>query len=368
MNDILKRAEELKPEIIAWRRHIHENPEVSAVLPETSAYVMTELKKMGYEPTECGGGVTAVLEGDPNGKVFLLRADMDALPMAEESGLPFSSKNPKAAHTCGHDTHTAMLLGAAKILMENKDKVKGRVKFMFQPGEEGYNGCKQMIAAGILENPKVDAAMGIHSATAQEHPTGHVMYCNGPSMASADAFKITVTGKGAHGARPENGIDPINILCHIHSALQTINSRERPQQEPLILTIGQLVAGDACNIIPNSGFISGTIRAFNQDVGCWQTPVHRDCRGYHRHIWRQGGHRVDHRDGPTINDIPQTDELVGYVKEMLGEDKVHCIPAGMGSEDFFRGDVGSSRQLPAGEPGQQRRRLYLWRPQPQGLL
>ena len=127
MNDILKRAEELKPEIIAWRRHIHENPEVSAVLPETSAYVMTELKKMGYEPTECGGGVTAVLEGDPNGKVFLLRADMDALPMAEESGLPFSSKNPKAAHTCGHDTHTAMLLGAAKILMENKDKVKGRV-------------------------------------------------------------------------------------------------------------------------------------------------------------------------------------------------------------------------------------------------
>ena len=335
MNDILKRAEELKPEIIAWRRHIHENPEVSAVLPETSAYVMTELKKMGYEPTECGGGVTAVLEGDPNGKVFLLRADMDALPMAEESGLPFSSKNPKAAHTCGHDTHTARLLGAAKILMENKDKVKGRVKFMFQPGEEGYNGCKQMIAAGILENPKVDAAMGIHSATAQEHPTGHVMYCNGPSMASADAFKITVTGKGAHGARPENGIDPINILCHIHSALQTINSRERPQQEPLILTIGQLVAGDACNIIPNSGFISGTIRAFNQDV---RMLAKRRFIEIVEGITATFGGKVDiewtTEMAPTINNIPQTDELVGYVKEMLGEDKVHCIPAGMGSEDF----------------------------------
>lgn len=138
--------------------------------------VTAELRKMGYEPYPVGGGVVAMLDGQPDGKVILLRADMDALPMAEESGEPFASKNPHAAHTCGHDTHTAMLLGAAKLLMDNKEKVKGRVKFMFQPGEEGYNGCKNMIADGLLESPHVDVAFGMHSASASDYKTGTVLY------------------------------------------------------------------------------------------------------------------------------------------------------------------------------------------------
>ena len=185
MNDLIRQAKELEPEIIRWRRHIHQNPEVSAVLPNTCAYVTGELQKMGYQPYEVGGGVVAMLDGDPEGRTILLRADMDALPMAEDSGEPFASQNPQAAHTCGHDTHTAMLLGAAQLLMNNRDQVRGRVKLMFQPGEEGYKGALQMVNAGLLENPHVDAAFGMHSASAADFPTGSVMHTTGPMMVLA---------------------------------------------------------------------------------------------------------------------------------------------------------------------------------------
>ncbi|MBS4784619.1 MAG: amidohydrolase [Clostridiales bacterium] len=335
MNDLMKQAQELAPELVRWRRHIHENPEVSAVLPNTCAYVTEELKKMGYQPYDVGGGVVAVLEGEPGGKVIMLRGDMDALPMAEESGEPFASKNPHAAHTCGHDTHTAMLLGAAKLLMENRDKVKGTVKFMFQPGEEGYNGCKNMLAAGLLENPKVDAAFGMHSAAAGDYKTGTALYAKYIYAASADAFKVTVRGKGAHGASPEAGIDPINIIVHIHLALQTINSRERNQKEPLILTIGQIVAGDACNIIPETGFFTGTIRTFNQEVRehakrRFVEIVNGICATF------GGSAEIEWTTemAPTVNDPAITDELLGYLTELLGEENMVEVPAAMGSEDF----------------------------------
>lgn len=336
MSELLNQAKALAPEIVRWRRHIHENPEVSAVLPNTCAYVTAELRKMGYEPYPVGGGVVAMLDGQPDGKVILLRADMDALPMAEESGEPFASKNPHAAHTCGHDTHTAMLLDAAKLLMDNKEKVKGRVKFMFQPGEEGYNGCKNMIADGLLESPHVDVAFGMHSASASDYKTGTVLYSTGSYAASADAFKVTVHGKGCHGARPEEGIDPINIITHIHLALQTINSRERNQKEPLILTIGQIIAGDACNIIPERGYFTGTIRTFNQQVrehakrrfieisqrhGVPPSAVTRILSGPLK--WR-----------PTHNDPAVTPELLGYIRELVGEENMAEVPASMGSEDF----------------------------------
>ena len=335
MNNLIQQAKELEPEIIRWRRHIHQNPEVSAVLPNTCAYVTEELKKMGYQPMEVGGGVVAVLEGDPNGKTILLRADMDALPMAEESGEPFASQNPQAAHTCGHDTHTAMLLGAAQLLMNNRDKVQGRVKLMFQPGEEGYKGALNMVNAGLLENPHVDAAFGMHSASASDFATGSVTHTVGPSAASADGFRITVHGKGAHGASPEDGIDPINILSHINLALQTINSRERNQKEPLILTVGQMIAGYAENIIPETGFMTGTIRAFNQQV---REHAKRRLAEIADGICKTFGATCQlewyTEFAPTVNDIPLTEELDRYTRELIGEDKVHILPPQMGSEDF----------------------------------
>lgn len=335
MSELLNQAKALAPEIVRWRRHIHENPEVSAVLPNTCAYVTAELRKMGYEPYPVGGGVVAMLDGQPDGKVILLRADMDALPMAEESGEPFASKNPHAAHTCGHDTHTAMLLGAAKLLMDNKEKVKGRVKFMFQPGEEGYNGCKNMIADGLLESPHVDVAFGMHSASASDYRTGTVLYSTGSYAASADAFKVTVHGKGCHGARPEEGIDPINIITHIHLALQTINSRERNQKEPLILTIGQIIAGDACNIIPERGYFTGTIRTFNQQVR--EHAKRRFIEIVNGMCATFGGHadiEWTTEMAPTINDPAVTPELLGYIRELVGEENMAEVPASMGSEDF----------------------------------
>ena len=286
-------------------------------------------------PYEVGGGVVAMLDGQPDGKVILLRADMDALPMAEESGEPFASKNPHAAHTCGHDTHTAMLLGAAKLLMDNKEKVKGRVKFMFQPGEEGYNGCKNMIADGLLESPHVDVAFGMHSASASDYKTGTVLYSTGSYAASADAFKVTVHGKGCHGARPEEGIDPINIITHIHLALQTINSRERNQKEPLILTIGQIIAGDACNIIPERGYFTGTIRTFNQQVR--EHAKRRFIEIVNGMCATFGGHadiEWTTEMAPTINDPAVTPELLGYIRELVGEENMAEVPASMGSEDF----------------------------------
>lgn len=335
MKELLEQARALAPEIVRWRRHIHENPEVGGDLPDTCAYVTDELKKMGYQPYPVGGGVVAMLDGDPDGKVILLRADMDALPLVEDTGEPFSSKRPGAMHACGHDTHTAMLLGAAKLLMDNRDKVHGRVKFMFQPGEEGYKGALHMVEAGLLEDPHVDAAFGMHSAPASDFETGTVIHTIGPANASADGFRITVHGRGSHGSRPEDGIDPINVLAHIVIALQAINSRERNQKEPLILTCGQISAGTAENIIPESGFITGTIRAFNQEV---REQAKRRLVEISDLTARTFGASAEvewyTEFAPTINDIPLTEELDGYTRELLGDDQVKIQPAQMGSEDF----------------------------------
>lgn len=232
----LQRAQELYDQMVSDRRYLHQHPEVGMELPETTEYVIKRLSEMGCQPQQLGGGVTATVTGNPQGKVFLLRADMDALPMEEKSGLPFASQRSRA-HTCGHDMHTAMLLGAAQMLKEREKELNGTVKFMFQPGEEVLAGAKSMVEAGILENPHVDAAMGAHMIPMI--PVGLGGYGTGVVSASSDHLVIQIEGKGGHGAHPHTAVDPINIGVHIHLALQELISREVDPAETVVLTFGK---------------------------------------------------------------------------------------------------------------------------------
>lgn len=256
------RAKEIEQEIITHRRYIHENPEIGLETSGTVAYLKEQLIQMGYEPKEVGKGGLSATVGN-GGKTILLRGDMDALPMSEDSGLDFASKKEDMAHTCGHDMHAAMLLGAAKLLKERENELNGTVKLMFQPGEEVFAGAQEMIDHGIMESPTVERAFALHVLSGLQ--TGKVFVKEGPLLASCNGFKITITGKGCHGAMPQNGVDPINIGVHIHLALQGLVSREIDFSNGALLTIGEFTAGSASNIIPNTAFMQGTLRTFNED-------------------------------------------------------------------------------------------------------
>lgn len=255
-----ERANELKNELSIYRRYIHKNAEVGMELPNTCEYVMSRLIEMGYEPKIIGGsGVTAIV-GNGQGKTILLRADMDALPMKEESGEQFACTSGKAVHACGHDLHTAMLLGAAKMLKENEASIQGTVKLVFQPGEETFQGSRTLIGEGILESPKVDAALAYHVGPGKM-PIGLHMYNDESTMMySNDGFKIIVHGKGAHGAYPHLSVDPIHIAVQIYLGLEEIIAREVDSSSPCVMTIGKLTAGEANNIIPETAEIQGSIR------------------------------------------------------------------------------------------------------------
>ena len=334
MNNFLKQAELLKNDILNYRRTIHNNPEVGDTLPKTKAYVMNKLKEFGYEPTEiCESGIVATITGDKPGKTFLLRADMDALPMAEETTCDFKSTNG-CMHSCGHDMHTAMLLGAARLLKENQSEIEGTVKLVFQPDEEGFTGAKKMLKAGVLENPKVDAAMAmhVHSGT----PSNVVLYGLGTSIAGCNRFRIIVKGTGCHGAMPETGVDPINIAVHIYLALQEIISREIPATEPAVVTIGKFAGGDAPNIIPDQVIMEGTIRSLNKELG--ETIFNRmnDIVINTAKTFRGEAELIELSSVPPLkNDTNLANELGSYVKDLIGEKSVISFEGGgMGSEDF----------------------------------
>lgn len=257
--DYLKRARELYSETEAFRRHLHQRPEAGQELPETVAFVMEQLTKLNYTPRPCGGGVVAEV-GRPGGKTILLRADMDALPMREESGLPFASTR-EAAHTCGHDFHAAMLLTAARLLKENEGALKGTVRLMFQPGEEIFSGAKAMIEAGVLKDPVPDAAFGCHVSSGQMPPTLFLYNASGTMMNSNDSFKITVRGQSTHGAYPEKGVDPIHIAAHIVLALEGVLAREAAATQASTMTVCKFTAGSTHNIVPDTAELQGTIRS-----------------------------------------------------------------------------------------------------------
>jgi len=333
MYDYLKRARELEEEILKDRRYLHAHPEVGDELPVTCEYVTRRLREMGYEPQRCAGyGVTATV-GRP-GKTFLLRADMDALPMGEESGLPFASPHCDRAHTCGHDTHMAMLLGAARMLKENEDALKGTVKLMFQPNEEGLYGAISMIEDGALEG--VDAAMAMHIDATM--PLGYLTRGSGYAFASNDFFEITVEGKGGHAARPADTVDPINIMAHLQLAIQTLISREATPTHTNVITVTSVDAGgEAYNIIPDRARMRGTIRSYDEGqrallkerLGQIAEGVARTFRGQASVRFLSGGIPALYCDEQLAG------RLVRYADRLLGQGYVAKDPfKKVGSEDF----------------------------------
>ncbi|GAA0864603.1 M20 family metallopeptidase [Paraclostridium tenue] len=334
MNKFIEQAKLIKEDMIVYRRTIHSNPEVGSKLPKTKTYVIDKLRKFGYDPKEiCESGIVATIKGDKPGKTFLLRADMDALPMKEDAECDFKSTNG-CMHSCGHDMHTAMLLGAAKLLKQNQDQIEGTIKLVFQPDEEGFTGAKKMIQAGVLENPKVDAAMAmhVHSGT----PSNIILCGLGTSIAGCNRFRIVVKGSGCHGAMPETGVDPINIAAHIYLSLQEIISREISATKPAVVTIGKFVGGDAPNIIPGEVVMEGTIRSLDKEVGEFIFNRINDIVISTAKMFRGEAELIELSSVPPLtNDNNLAHEITNYMKDLVGEQSVILFESGgMGSEDF----------------------------------
>jgi amidohydrolase len=266
MIDFLSEAEALFEYTQSMRRDFHAHPELGFQEVRTSGIVARELNALGLEVRSGvgGTGVVALLEGSKPGPVLLIRADMDALPILEETGAPYASQNPGVMHACGHDGHTAVLLTVAKMLHAHRTELSGTVKFMFQPAEEGMGGAEKMISDGVLENPKVDVALGLH--VWNEKPVGWIGISSGPAMAGAEIFKVKVFGKGGHGAVPHLAVDPILAAAQIITALQGIVARNVAPLQTAVVSICTIHAGETFNVIPPAAEMTGTIRTFEPAV------------------------------------------------------------------------------------------------------
>lgn len=303
----------MEPELREWRRHIHKDPEVGLYTPRTREYVMDRLRDMGIEVRQCGEGAEATVGS--GGRLMLLRADMDALPVEEQSGLPFASENG-CAHACGHDMHTAMLLGAAKLLRQREGELGGRVRFMFQSGEEIMEGAADMMAHGILE-PLPDAALALHVGGGHT-PVGTVLYSDeGTMMFSVDSFDLLFMGEGCHGAYPHMGKDPLNMAVHAYMGLQSLVSRERDPALGCALTVGKLEGGASPNTIPHTARLQGTLRTDSPALRAGL--LRRIEKLAHGVAGTYGGSvQVTLKEGapPLSCHGELTRELIGYIREL----------------------------------------------------
>jgi amidohydrolase len=333
--------DEIMPGVIADRRYLHTIPEIGLELHQTAAYVTERLKAIGVEDIQTGiavTGITALIHGSKpaiaTGKVALLRADMDALPILEENDVEYVSTVPGAMHACGHDAHTAMLLGIARLLMDRRDQFSGTVKLLFQPSEElPPGGAKPMIEAGVLEHPHVDAVFGMH--VGQDTEAGKIKTRAGAAMASADSAVIKVQGRGGHGASPHLGIDPVVVSAHIVTALQTIVSRNVDPVETAVVTVGMIGAGKANNVIPDTAEMRLTIRAFKPEVRKQlETRITEIATGIAGAFGATA--TVEYQLGypPTVNDEAMTEMVMEVAREVVGEENASIAAPKMGAEDF----------------------------------
>jgi amidohydrolase len=328
---------EWEPELIATRRDFHMHPEMGLEEVRTSGIVVERLRALGFDEIETGiavTGVKAVLRGGKPGKTILLRADMDALPIEEENAVEYRSQTAGTMHACGHDAHTAILLSAARILMRHRDELAGTVVFCFQPAEEGRGGAKKMVAAGVLENPHVDAAIGLH--VMQDVPLGTITVFPGPMMAGGDVFDVTIQGKGGHAAMPDLTVDALIVAVECVNALQTLVSREVAPILPAVVTVATLHAGGtAANVIADTATFNGTTRYFDLDVGdrlaarlpALVTSIAEGMRA-------TADVKMRRVVPPTVNEPCMAALVQSVATDVVGTDKVLNGPRTMGGEDF----------------------------------
>lgn len=340
---------DIESKVIEWRHHFHQNPELSNREFKTAEKIAKHLKSLGIE-VQTGiahTGVVGLLKGNKSGKVIALRADIDALPVTERNDLPFKSEvkttflntETGVMHACGHDTHTAILMGVAEILSKNKDKINGTVKFIFQPAEEGpppgeEGGAKLMIKEGVLENPKVDAIFGLHIRS--NYDVGTIHYKKGGIMASVERFVIHVKGKQTHGGRPWQGVDPILISAKIIDGLQTIISREsKLVDEAAVITVGKITSGTRFNIIPETAELIGTVRTLDPKM---RTHIERRMTEMTTTIAKAygGSATIEFQNNTAItyNDFDLVDNMLPTLQKVAGVKNVRLRKATTGGEDF----------------------------------
>jgi amidohydrolase len=331
--DYLKRARELAGETVEMRRYLHENAEVGNEVPKTDAYIEKKLTEFGVQYKEIGKGGIAALIGPSTGKCILIRADIDALPMKEESGMPFASKG-NACHSCGHDIHTAAALTCAKMLKENEENLRGQVKILFQPDEERILGAIDMIENGVLEDPHVDVCISMHTNMLM-HP-GEFNCLPGGYLSSSDSFRITVKGRGAHGSEPEFSVDPILVGSEIVNNVQEISSREVSGFKTFVLTFGVFKSGEAFNIIPATAQLEGTIRCFDRETRDFVKKRLTEIAKSTAAVYRAEAEVEFPASTPvTYNDPQLTDDILRYLRESFDPAIVHSMSLYQKPSDDF---------------------------------
>ncbi|MEO0341994.1 MAG: M20 aminoacylase family protein [Pseudomonadota bacterium] len=333
---IINRIGDYHEEMKGWRRHIHANPEIMFDCHETADFVVERLKEFGIDQIETGvatSGVVAIIEGQGAGPTIGLRADMDALPMPEETGLEYQSTNSGKMHACGHDGHTTMLLGAAKYLAETRN-FKGRVALMFQPAEEGGGGADVMVKQGVLDKHNVEQVYALHNLPGL--PVGHFTTVPGPIMAAVDTLDVTITGKGSHAAYPHESVDPVICAVSMVQNLQSVVSRNVDPMHQTVLSVTQIHTGSAHNVIPDTAKIQATLRTFDVDVRAMVIARIADIvNGTAAAFGCKAAHELWDGYPATVNDPNKTHFAADVAKAIVGEENVsvEAVPS-MGAEDF----------------------------------
>lgn len=335
---LLEKIEQNKEDLLNIRHQIHRHPETAFEEIETTKLIKKALDDAGIEnhPNGDSTGVIGLIHGAKEGPVLAIRADIDALPIKENTGLPFASEVSGKCHACGHDLHTTVLIGAARLLKEYQNDLYGTIKLIFQPAEEVMTGAAKTIANGALENPKPDFVLACH--TWPDMPAGSIGVRKGTMLGASDSFKVKVIGKGGHAAHPQKGIDPVVIAAHIITQLQTIVSRRVAAIDPVVVTVGHLEAGTAANIIPNEAYFEGTVRTQSNETRKHVAEILEQLAvGTARAMGGDAEVSYAFGVGPTISEDHLVDEISEAVTELLGNDKLLQVPSpSMGSEDFAR--------------------------------